>query len=319
MTAPRDPDRLIRAFLAEGQTELPDRTYDAVRDHIDRIRQGSVVGRSKAPRMNGIARLAIAAAAVVVVAVLGISLVPSFGIVGGPPASRLPSPSTSPSLSQAATSSPKLFPLSGEIDPGRYYLPWPPGSGHVVDPSITVEPGIYLAMPAGWFVAAAGTDSAPFAGKTVTRHPLYLPSPTLTLTLAHDVTQVVADVCVDGFQVDYVEVGPTVEDLTAALANQVGIERSGPTNVTLGGYPAKRFVLTLPSSEGPYCPGPEGKQIWADATTMDGLWILQDGTATIYVVDVNGDRLVITSLDRGSPADDLAQLEAIVGSIHVEP
>ena len=31
MTATRDPDRLIRAFLDEGRTELSTDTYDAVR------------------------------------------------------------------------------------------------------------------------------------------------------------------------------------------------------------------------------------------------------------------------------------------------
>ena len=44
MTAPRDPDRLIRAFIDEGMTELPDRAYDAVRSHIDQTHQRVVIG-----------------------------------------------------------------------------------------------------------------------------------------------------------------------------------------------------------------------------------------------------------------------------------
>ncbi len=89
MTAPRDPDLLIRAFLEEGRSELPDRTYDAVRDQIDHTRQRVVIGPWREPSMSNTTRLAIAAAAVVVVAVIGIQLLPGFGGgVGGPGPTR---------------------------------------------------------------------------------------------------------------------------------------------------------------------------------------------------------------------------------------
>jgi pimeloyl-ACP methyl ester carboxylesterase len=45
MTEPRAPGRLIRAFLAEGRSELPDRTYDAARASFDRTHQRVVIGR----------------------------------------------------------------------------------------------------------------------------------------------------------------------------------------------------------------------------------------------------------------------------------
>ncbi len=96
MTTSRDPDRLIRAFLAEGQTDLPDRTYDAVRADIDRTRQRVVIGPWRDRRMNNIARLAIVAAAVVVVAVVGYNLLPGTGGVGGPSATASPSPTPTP-------------------------------------------------------------------------------------------------------------------------------------------------------------------------------------------------------------------------------
>lgn len=74
MTAPRDPDQLIHAFLDEGRTELPDRAYDAVRDHIDHPRQRVVIGPWRESDMNTYAKLALAAAAVLVVAVIGTKL-----------------------------------------------------------------------------------------------------------------------------------------------------------------------------------------------------------------------------------------------------
>ena len=67
MTAPREPDRLIDAFLGGGPTELPERTYDAVRDHIEHTRQRVVIGPWREPNMSNLMRVAIAAVAIVVV------------------------------------------------------------------------------------------------------------------------------------------------------------------------------------------------------------------------------------------------------------
>ena len=61
MTAPRETDRLIRAFLHEGGTELPDRAFDAVRRDIHRTRQRVVIGPWREPDMSNLARVAIAA------------------------------------------------------------------------------------------------------------------------------------------------------------------------------------------------------------------------------------------------------------------
>jgi hypothetical protein len=238
-------------------------------------------------------KLAIAVGTVAVVAVVGISLLPAGReVTASDPAvspSRPPSPARSPSSSPAAATDPG--PLSMAIEPGRYSIPWP-------------QMRIHLTMPAGWSSANNGTG--------ITRHPLDGPGPTLTLTV-HAVTRVRTDVC--SATRPLVEVGPTVEDLTTALANQVGIERSGPTDVVLGGHPAKKFALAPDGS----CPRPEGHLVWAARVLQPGFSLLDGGTATIYVVDVNGDRLVIASQDRGSSAEDVAQLDAIIASIEIEP
>jgi hypothetical protein len=75
MTQTRDPDRLIRAFLEEGRTELSDRTYDAVRVGIDRTRQRRVLGRWNEPRVPTVARFGIAAAVVVMVGAVGVAVI----------------------------------------------------------------------------------------------------------------------------------------------------------------------------------------------------------------------------------------------------
>jgi hypothetical protein len=93
MTVRRDPDRLIRAYLDEGPTKLPERSYDAVRVVVDHTRQRVVFGPWMGPRMSNFARIAMAAAAVVLAAaVVGINLQPPQAQIGGPGPSPTPSP-----------------------------------------------------------------------------------------------------------------------------------------------------------------------------------------------------------------------------------
>ncbi len=87
MTATRDPDHLIREFLGDGHTELPDRAYDDVRAHIDHTRQRVVIGPWREDQMYRYARFVVAAAAVVLVAAIAIQLAPQSGGSAGQPGS----------------------------------------------------------------------------------------------------------------------------------------------------------------------------------------------------------------------------------------
>ena len=49
MTTPRDPDRLIHAFVREGAEQLDDQVYDAVRAEIEQKRQRVVIGPWRVP------------------------------------------------------------------------------------------------------------------------------------------------------------------------------------------------------------------------------------------------------------------------------
>src|SRR4026209_2853097 len=71
MNAPRDPDRMVRAFLMEGQTELADQVYDAVRATAERKRQRVVIGPWRTPFMNKLVPIGLGAAAGVVALVIG--------------------------------------------------------------------------------------------------------------------------------------------------------------------------------------------------------------------------------------------------------
>jgi hypothetical protein len=99
MTTYRDPDGLIRAFIREGDEELHDQVYDAVRAAIERKRQRVVFGPWRSPSMNRFVTIGIGAAAVAVLVFVGVQ----FFRPGGPGLG------TAPSDSPAATRSPTSF------------------------------------------------------------------------------------------------------------------------------------------------------------------------------------------------------------------
>jgi hypothetical protein len=322
MTSSHDPDRLFRVFLAEGRNELPDQVYDVVRYEIDRTHQRVVIGPWRVPTMNAYARLAIAATAVVVVGVAGINLLPgSFGsdtsgVAVSPGPSPMPTPpnATPPDQSPQAAATPRARRVGDGklgIDPGPYELLWP------VNPS---GARIAVTMPGGWWKVGDGVqpadDTAVYTGEDLVYR--------ATLGLAaHSVSRVVTSVCPSGKPSDVgptlIDVGPTVDDLTTAIRNVVGTHWSSPADVTIGGYPGKRLVSTFSAAD---CPGPARRWIWAGeqgASYSTGSFFVEDGvTSTVYVVDVNGDRLVLTSDDRNASPDDVAQLAAIMTSIDIE-
>jgi len=92
MSASRDPDRLIRAFVLDGAERLNDRVYDAVRADIDARRQRAFIGSWRLPTMNKLVPIGVGAAAAVAVLLVGSQFLPRNGGVGGSP-TIAPSPS----------------------------------------------------------------------------------------------------------------------------------------------------------------------------------------------------------------------------------
>ena len=98
MTTDRETTRIVRSWLEEGVTALPDRVLDAVLDQVPATSQRRPWWPARTFReMNQASKLAVVAAAVIVVAIVGINLIPGSGVVGGPAPSRSPSRSPSPS------------------------------------------------------------------------------------------------------------------------------------------------------------------------------------------------------------------------------
>jgi hypothetical protein len=96
MNAPRDPDRLIHAFLQEGEEMLQDPIYDEVRAVIEHKRQRTFFGPWRLPIMNRTLAVGLGTAAVVVIGLLlGAQLLGPINLGGSDPT---PTPEPSATL-----------------------------------------------------------------------------------------------------------------------------------------------------------------------------------------------------------------------------
>lgn len=218
------------------------------------------------------------------------------GVASEPPAST---PSGTPSPTARAT----VPPLPYSVEP------------------VAIEPGTYRIPDSAWSVADF-TVSFP-EGWTVQYGHVYAKkdgTPEEFGFYAVVVNAIYADACA-GFTGELMEVGPSVDELAAALLQQPGPMASGPVPTTLGGYPASRIDLTVPESfDLEACSlGSIGLQIWYSAPADKYFVLLADGTASVYIVDVDGQRQVFLTAYRSATSDeDLAELQAVLDSIHVE-
>jgi hypothetical protein len=142
MTAPHDLDRQLSAYLMDGPTELPDPSFDAVRDNIETMRQRVFIGPWRFPDMNKFVAIGLSAAAVVVALVVGMQFLPTApgGVGAAPSASPSPTPAPTP---QATAAAPSASAATG---------PTPPP----LRASFTsTQNGISLSYPEGWTARAA--------------------------------------------------------------------------------------------------------------------------------------------------------------------
>ena len=300
MKARRDPDDLIKAFLDEGLNELPDRSFDAVRAALDSQRQWTVIGPWKEPQIMTLARFALVAAAIAVLAVVAIRFLPSNNVGPAPAPTPTPTVAPTPSPSPTPVSSPGPLPTSGEVPAGTYAI---------TDQTLTGVSRLTLTVPAGWNVADTIAKDAGTSTETMFT------------------TWVVSDIFEDACKWDQTKivslVGMTPQQVVTALAAQKSRTASAPTSTTIGGYPAQQITLTVaPTLDTSTCTN-GNLRYWPGAGPDFGSGMccnLAGNIDTVYVVDVNGKRMVIVARHYpGSPAADVAELQAIVDSLQIQP
>jgi hypothetical protein len=293
MSAERDMTRIVRSWLRTDEHESADRVLDIVLSDLDTTPQRrSWWPAWRIAHMNTFTKLAIAAAAVVVIAVVGINLLPAGGAIGGGPGlSPSPSPTLQPSPSPTPAS---VFPPAGELEIGRHAMtregvPFSfsvPTSGWISNGEFSIDKSTVVTADGGGFIFWTDTPTGVFA-----------------------------DPCA---QLKRPPIGPSAADLAAAVAQVPGTDLvSGPSDATVGGYPAKHVVLTIP--EDVDC-NASSFYLWYAPTAELARYATELGsTIRVWIIDVDGTLVWIDGETyKGAGPDPRQEIQQIVDSIEFE-
>jgi len=279
----RDTTRIVRSWLEEGTTVIPDRVLDNVLDQVPATHQRRAWWPARRfPILNTTAlRIGIVAAVLVIAAVVGWRLLPGSVSPGGPPAPTV-KPTPIPRLNN-----------QGSLPAGRYQ----------VDASLPMM--VTVAVPNGWstdtnwVVIGPKGNQAP-NGMAIRFH-------TVKNLLVHPLSPS------DGAITP--PVGPSVDDLVNAMINHRDWTTTGPSPITIDGYLGQVVHVTLPAGTSNATP------FYLSGDELDGTYGWVAGQVfDIYVVDVGGKRLVIEAFHYpGTSAEDLAAQQAVLDSIQLTP
>ena len=296
MSANRDVNRIVRSWLDEGVTVLPDRVLDAVLDQLPATNQRRATWwpARRYPTMSKFVGIGVAAAAIVVAAVIGYRLVGGDSGFGPTPVST---PTPIPSASSPPVTSLTYTSTAQDLEPGMYRIP--AGAWTPADLTFTV--------PAGWQAQYLGFSK-------------HLDQPNEMGLVPFIVTHVYTDTCAPEGEFELAPIGPSVDDLANALEALGGAEVSPAEDMTVDEYPAKRVDLAFSEDIALADCRVPALQIWANASETDFFSVLPGSVASVYIVDVQGQTLAMVATWRNSPSEsDVAELEAMVDSVQIEP
>jgi hypothetical protein len=318
MSTDRDVTGIVRSWLEDGATTLPDRVLDNVLDQLPATPQRrSWWPARRFQEMTNALKLAIAAAAVVVVAIVGVNLLPRNDGVGV--AVPSPTPLATPSPTPSPSPSPATIP-EGPLAAGAYtFQPFagPDAQGICAGQPACTESladddsiRVTFTVPDGW---------AGFGASVVHAVEAYHPPRGASLHFGRG-GWLYSKLCGGPAGPD-VPTGTTVDEFVTALVDHPDLDLTNPVDVTLGGYSGKYLELRAPANTttdelGPDPSGCNYYFVWEPGIYAQGpnaLW-------HIWVLDVNGIRVVVRSDSfPGTTPQVQAQLQAIVDSIQIEP
>ena len=271
----------------EGATPLPEVTRDAVRAQLPSTLQRPAWWPGwRFPEMNVFMKYGLGAAAVVVVALLGYTVLSSPGGNFGSPNQTETAPPSTPALSGQSV-----------LEADRYSVT----SG--ISWRVTAD------VPNGWSAVSnwgvrlpVGHDAPDGGGVRIYTVGNLLNNPASFA---------------DGLQDP--PVGPTVDDLIEAIVEQTEWTSSAPTAATIGGFPARHVRITIPDGA-EFDPRDGGAFYLFQDEAAGQIWGLEVGQMfDVYVVDVDGERLVLDAFHYpGTSETDLAALDAVVDSIEID-
>lgn len=308
MTIDRDPrTRIVLSWLREDAYENAERVLLRALDEVDTTPQRRPWWPAwRSDSMNSFAKLIAAAAAVVLVAVVGYQLLPGPGGIGGQPTIA---PSASPTLlaSPAASPSPSAAPSTSVLFPS-WYTGGGNGAGILSAGSHTTRsfsPGFTFTVPDGW---VNSSDEANLFG-------LFPDSPANQAEFGR--SERLAQEFFMGPQNDPYftcdawedNQGATAAEIVTAVVANEALATSEPVDVTIGGLTGKQIDLQLDPGWTESCPGdPPGFDL-ADARTRAILLDTADrGVIAIFV----------TSLESAGHEAFLAEVMPIIESFQFD-
>ena len=281
MSTDRDVTGIVRSWLEEGATALPDRVLDSVLDQLPATSQRRPLWPARRLReMNSALKIAVAAAAAVAVVVGGIYLVPRRGGIGGQGA---PSSSPEPSPSHQVV---RITVAGTELNGASLKL--------------TAQ------IPEGWSTGASGPT-----GPNAVHGTGAVEAPAGIGLFVSIVDNTFSDPCL------HVErspkVGRTVAEAAAALGAIPNTTSTPPVQTTLAGHPATYLELTIPASLP--C-APDQFYLWQDSPNSDWWATGLNEVIRVWFVDIGGQRVAIAARSYPGTGDEAkAELQGILDSI----
>jgi hypothetical protein len=309
MSTERDVTAIVRSWLDEGSTRLPDRVLDGVLDRVPATPQRHGLWPARRfSRMNGSFKLLLAGAAAIAAVVVAFALLPRSNPEVGPGATTVvtPGPSASPTIRPSPTGPRALYRSAPALlAAGDYVI------DQLFDRPIT------LRLPANWTGLEHSANNALLV-KTVDAKPFGTVGNTVLLGI-YAPDGVFADPCHDAAPA---EPRPaTVDAFVAAITHAVGVQAGAVSDSTLGGRPAKVFDLNN-TIDGESClqrPFSQWTFPYFTESRGNGTSFGPDVHQRIWILDVGGTTILVNA-DFGADAypGDSQELLQVVDSIRFE-
>jgi hypothetical protein len=267
----------------EGSTPLPGEVRDAIRAQLPSIQQRPAWWPERRfPSMNNYLRMGVAAAVLAIAAALGYSYLIAPN-VGGPGLDE-PAPTPTPTVAPLPPATSFDTQPAGEpLEPGSYFT-------GVAGNRIT------FTVPAGW-------------QRNIVPRVVWTGNSEVRLGFG-EVENIYADPCQPDLGVLDPPPGPTADDLASALAAIPGVTATTAA-AEISGFSARYVELDVPEAFGD-CIADGGEAL----LSADGP--LEPAIHRFWVVDVDGDRIVIVSVTRaGALSRQVDDLDAMVDSIQI--
>ncbi len=283
----RNFDQLLDAWMDLGPHVAPARVVEAVRLEARSTRQMppalSRWATRRFPSMNNYLRIGAAAAVLVIAAALGYSYLIAPN-VGAPDPGPTATPTLVPTLAPVPREPLDIQPEGEPLEPGSYFTTV---AGH----------RITFTVPEGWQL-------------NVVPRVVWTENSAVRLGFGQ-VDSIYADPCQPDLGVLDPPPGPTADDLASALAAIPDVVAT-TADEEISGFSARYVELDVPNTFLSCSPD------FSEAL-LSGDGPLEPGTHRFWVLDVGGDRIVIsTVIRRGALAREVDELDEIVGSIQID-